>query len=122
MRKQIRERTTVSVRLTEEEAQVLSRLCALKKTTRTGYLTHLATSQAQQELLQYAVQTYLAGTASFSELAKKTGLPVPTIMDEVARRTGEDSRAIEVFLSAVKTLADTNKDPELYTLARKALC
>jgi DNA mismatch repair protein MutH len=82
----------------------------------------LATSQAQQELLQYAVQAYLAGTASFSELAKKTGLPVPTIMDEVARRTGEDARAIEAFLSAVKTLADTNKDPELYKLALKALC
>ena len=56
-----------------------------------------------------------------SELAKKTGLDVPAIMDEVARVTGEDKRAVEGFLSAVKTLSRINEDPEFYNLAVKAL-
>jgi hypothetical protein len=42
-------------------------------------------------------------------------------MDEVARVTGEDRRAVEGFLAAVKTFSTRNKDPELYTLAVKAL-
>jgi hypothetical protein len=121
MRKERRQTTTVTVRLTDEEAEVLGRLCALKKTSRTGYLTRLATSQAKNELLSYAVGEYVAGKASLSELAKKTGLDVPTIMDEVAKVTGEDKRAVEGFLSAVKTLAKLNDDPEFYTLAVKAI-
>jgi len=121
MRKARRQTTTVTVRLTDEEHEVLRRLCALKQTSQTGYLTHLATSQAKKELLDYAVGEYRAGKASLSELAKKTGLDVPTIMDEVARVTGEDKRAVEGFLSAVKTLSEANNAPEFYTLAVKAI-
>jgi UDP-glucose 6-dehydrogenase len=121
MRKERRHTTTVTVRLTDEEYEVLRRLCALKQTSQTGYLTHLATSQAKKELLDYAVGEYLAGKASFSALAKKTGLDVPTIMDEVAKVTGEDRRAVEGFLSAVKTLSEANDDPEFYNLAVKAI-
>jgi hypothetical protein len=110
----------VTVRLTEEEYEVLRRLCTLKRTSQTGYLTHLATSQARKELLDYAVEEYQAGRASLSELAKKTGLDVPTIMEEVAKVTGEDKRAVEGFLSAVKTLSRENDDAELYKLAVNA--
>ena len=121
MRKGKTAKMTVTVRLTSQEHEVLRRLCALKKTTQTGYLTHLATNLAKKELLDYAVQTYLEGKASLSELAKKTGLDVPTIMDEVARVSGEDKRAVEAFLSVVKTLSQLNKDPEFYDLAVKAV-
>lgn len=121
MRKEKLNKTTITVRLTGEEREVLRRLCALKKTSQTGYLSRLATSQAKKELLSYAVGEYLEGRASLSELAKKTGLDVPTIMDEVARVTGEDKRAAEGFLSAVKTLSKLNNDPEFYNLAIKAL-
>ena len=120
MRKEKRQTTTVTVRLTEKEYEVLKRLCALKRTSQTGYLTHLATSQARKELLDYAVEEYRSGRASFSELAKKTGLDVPTIMEEVAKVTGDDKRAVEGFLSAVKTLARENDDSELYKLAANA--
>jgi UDP-glucose 6-dehydrogenase len=99
----------------------LSRLCILKKTSKTGYLARLAKEQAKQELLRYAAEEYLAGGASLSELAKKTGLDVPTIMDEVARIKGEDKRAVEAFLSAVETISKLNKDPELYNLAINAV-
>lgn len=121
MKRERRDKTTITVRLTDEEHGALKRLCALKKTSRTGYLAQLATSQAKRELLSYAVGRYLEGKASLSELAKKTGLDVPTIMDEVARVTGQDKRAVESFLSAVKTLSKVNNDPELYNLAVKAV-
>jgi hypothetical protein len=71
MKKQKHEKTTVTVRLTDEEDQVLRRLCMLKKTSKTGYLARLAKDQAKRELLNYAVEEYLEGKASLSELAKR---------------------------------------------------
>ncbi len=119
--KEKHEKTTVTVRLTDEEDQVLRRLCMLKKTSKTGYLARLAKDQAKKELLNYAAGEYLEEKASLSELAKKTGLDVPTIMDEVARIKGDETRAVEAFLSAVETLSKLNKDPEFYELAIKAV-
>ncbi len=121
MKKEKHEKTTVTVRLTDEEDQVLRRLCMLKKTSKTGYLARLAKDQAKKELLNYAAGEYLEEKASLSELAKKTGLDVPTIMDEVARIKGGEKRAVEAFLSAVETLSKLNKDPEFYNLAVKAI-
>ena len=121
MKKEKREKTTITVRLTDEEDQVLERLCALKKTSKTGYLARLAKDQARRELLSFAAEEYLEGRASLSELAKKTGLDVPTIMDEVASIKGEDKRAVEAFLSAVETFSKLNKDPEFYNLAVNAV-
>ena len=48
MKKEKHEKTTVTVRLTDEEDQVLSRLCTLKKTSKTGYLARLAKEQAKR--------------------------------------------------------------------------
>ena len=121
MKKEKREKTTVTVRLTDDEDQLLRRLCTLKKTSKTGYLARLAKDRAKAELLNYAAEEYLEGKASLSELAKKTGLDVPTIMDEVARVTGGEKQAVEAFLSAVKTLSKVNEDPEFYHLAVKAV-
>ena len=121
MKKGKQEKTTLTVRLTDEEDQVLRRLCMLKKTSKTGYLTRLAKDQAKRELVEYAAGEYLEGKASLSELAKRTGLNVPTIMDEVARTKGGEQRAIEAFLSAVETLSKVKKDPEFYKLAVKAI-
>ena len=121
MKKEKHEKTTVTVRLTDEEDQVLSRLCTLKKTSKTGYLARLAKDRAKAELLSYAAGEYLEGKASLSELAKKTGLDVPAIMDEVAGSKGGEKRAVEAFLSAVETLSKLNKDPEFYHLAIKAV-
>lgn len=121
MKKEKHEKTTITVRLTDEEDQVLNRLCALKKTSKTGYLARLAKDQARRELLNFAAEEYLEGRASLSELAKKTGLDIPTIMDEAASIKGEDRRAVEAFLSAVKTLSRLNRDPEFYNLAVKAV-
>ena len=121
MSKEKRHRTTVTVRLTDEEYDVLTRLCDLQKTTRTAYLARVATRHAKQELLRYAADEYLAGRASLSELATRTGLDVPTIMEEVGQITGEDTQAVESFLSAVETLSQLHHDPEFYAMAKKAI-
>jgi len=121
MKKEKREKTTVTIRLTGDEDQLLRRLCTLKKTSKTGYLARLAKDRAKAELLNYAAEEYLEGRASLSELAKKTGLDVPTILDEVARVKGGEKRAVESFLSAVETLSKVNEDPEFYHLAVKAV-
>jgi hypothetical protein len=121
MKEEKHEKTTVTVRLTDEEDQVLRRLCMLKKTSKTGYLARLAKEQAKRELLRYAAEEYLGGRASLSELAKRPAWIVPTIMDEVASIKGEDRRAVEAFLSAVETISKLNKDPEFYNLAINAV-
>jgi hypothetical protein len=121
MKREKQKKTTVTVRLTEEEDEVLSRLCALKRTTKTGYIARLTKEQARRELLRYAAEEYLGGRASLSELAKKTGLDVPTIMDELASIKGEDKRAVDAFLSAVETLSKVNEDPEFYNLAVRSV-
>ena len=97
--KEKHEKTTVTVRLTDEEDQVLSRLCILKKTSKTGYLARLAKEQAKRELLGYAAEEYLGGRASLSELAKKT-----------APAFGVIRLALCVFLHVRQTLGGNSGD------------
>ena len=116
-----RKAISISVRLTSEQHEVLQRLCHLKNTNQTAYLTNLATEQARRELLEYAVKEYSGGKASLSELATKTGLDVPTIMEAVTEVSAQDKRAGEAFLEAAQSLAKAHQDPEFYELAVKAL-
>ena len=116
-----REKATITIRLTQERHTVIKRLCVLKGMTQTGYLASLATEQARKELQEHAVREYLEGKASLSELARKTGLDVPTIMEAVAASGAEEKRAIEGFLKAAKSLAAAHSDPEFYELALKAV-
>jgi uncharacterized protein (DUF1778 family) len=117
MRKPRKDRTTITIRLSRERHALLKRLCTLKGMTQTGYLASLATEQARRELKEHAVREYLEGKASLSELARKTGLDVPTIMESIAPGEVEERRAVEGFLKAAKTLAETHSDPEFYELA-----
>jgi len=121
MKKDANAKIAVTVRLTHREAENLKRLCALKKTTQTGYLTQMATHLARKELLDYAVREHTEGKASLSALAKKTGLDAPTIMDGIVSVSGADKAALDAFLAAAKTLSKFNNDPEFYDLAVKAV-
>ena len=121
MRKNKKEKITVTIRLTPEQHDILQRLCGLKHTTQSAYLAYLGTEQARKELLNYAVREYLEGRASLSELATQTGLDSPSIMDAIAAVSSEDKRSVDAFLSAAKALSRAHKDPEFYELARKAL-
>jgi len=112
---------TISVRLRSEEHEVLRRLCRLKNTTQTACLADLATRQAREELLEYGVHEYVEDRASLSELAAKTGLDVPTIMEAVAKTRAKDQGAQAAFLAAAKSLAEAHQDPAFYRLAVTAL-
>ena len=121
MKKENSSKIALTVRLTPGEAENLKRLCALRKTTQTRYLTHMATHLTRKELLDYAVREYKEGKASLSELVKTTGLDAPTIMGGIALVSGEDKAALDAFLAAAKTLSKLNSDPEFYELAVKAV-
>ena len=121
MKKDNNGKIAVTVRLTHREAENLKRLCALRKITQTGYLTQMATDLARKDLLDYAVREYREGKKSLSELAKKTGLDAPTIMDGIVSVSGDEKTALDAFLAAAKTLSKLNKDPEFYELAVKAV-
>lgn len=116
-----RKTTQISLRLTDEQNEILERLCHLKDTNKTAYLSSLAARQSGKELLDYAVQEYIRGNASLSELSGKTGLDVPTIMDGIAQVSGKDERVRETFLRAAKSISEAHKDPGFYELAVKAL-
>ena len=121
MKRTKKERTTISIRLTTEQHETLRRVCELKQTSKTGYLTRLAIDQARLELLDYAVREYIERRASLSELARKTGIDVPTIMDAVASASARDTQATDAFLSAAKALADAHQDPDFYEVAVRAV-
>ena len=56
MKKEKHEKTTVTVRLTDEEDQVLSRLCTLKKTSKTGYLAYSAEIGSDTEANRHLIR------------------------------------------------------------------
>ena len=74
-----------------------------------------------EEILDFAVREYSEGRASLSELAAKTGLDVPTIMEAVAKVHAQDQGAQTAFLAAAKSLAEAHQDPAFYQLAVTAL-
>lgn len=114
-------RTTLTVRLSAEEHDFLERICTLKKMSRTAYLAEAATKGAKVELLNYAVEQYGAGRASLSELSKRTGIDVPTIMDAVSENVGNDSNAIDAFMAAIENVAEVHEAPEFYNIAARAI-
>ena len=114
-------RTTLTVRLTAAEHDSLGRICALKKMSRTAYLAEAATKGARTELLNYAVEEYRKGRASLSELSKRTGIDVPTLMDAVSENVGNDSNVTDGFMAAIEKVAEVHEAPEFYNLAVKAL-
>ena len=76
------------------------RLCLLRqdliKDSFSGNVRGMGPAAAELGL-EYAAGEYLEGKASLSELAKKTSLDVPTIMDEIARTKGGEKRQLRPF-------------------------
>jgi len=59
------------------------------------------------------------GTASLSELAAETELPLEAIAREVTRQRGEE--ATELYLASCRKLSETLGMPEFYAGARRAV-
>jgi len=71
---------------------------------------------ARQILREWAVDRYRRGEASFSELARETGLPVEEIMDSL----GTDSRdeALAMFLTSCRAIAAIRQAPDFLRMAQ----
>ena len=121
MKKTKEPKTTVTIRLNDQQHALLQRVCRLKNQSQAGYLAHLATEQAKKDLLDYAVKQYVAGKASLSELVTKTGLDITTLMEAIAEVSATDRAARDTFLAAVKAISKAHKDPNFYAVALKAL-
>lgn len=114
-------RTTITVRLSEEERAQLERACKLHRMSQTKYLTRLAMERTRQDLLDHAVKKYQAGQASLSELSRETGLDVPAIMDALALRDSPSKKAVDAFLAEARALSKRLKDPEFFEMAKSAV-
>lgn len=113
-------KTTVSIRLTKDQYNLLQRICAVRHTTQSSYLAYLASDQARKELLTYAATQYVNGKASLSELSTKTGFDIPTLMETISEYSAEDKKGIDTFLAAAKELSKLYKDPGFYESALRA--
>lgn len=121
MSKNKKPKTTITVRLTGEQLETVRRICRIRHTSQTAYLATLATEQARDELLAYAVAEYLEDRASISELVARTGLDVTSIMDGIAKASEGDRRVLDAFLAAAKTVSKQLKDPSFYKAALRAV-
>ena len=101
MKKTKEPKTTVTIRLNDQQHALLQRVCRLKNQSQAGYLAHLATEQAKKDLLDYAVKQYVAGKASLSELVTKTGLDITTLMEAIAEVSATDRAARLGLFTAV---------------------
>lgn len=120
-KKKTKRQRTITVRLDPQQHAVLKTVCALRRQSQTGFLTKLATEQASKELLKYAVDEYIDGRASISELAAKTQLDVTALMDAIAVSSQSSRQNDEAFLAAARAVAEASGDREFYEVARRAL-
>lgn len=110
---------TVSVRLGDESGARVERAAHLLRQSKGAFLARAGEEAAERVLLEWAAQRYGAGTASLSELAAETELPLEAIAQEVVRQRGEE--VTELYLASCRRLSKTLGMPEFYAGARRAV-
>ena len=109
------QRQTVSVRLDPEQARRLKKAAGLMKQSQGAFLGRAGDEAARRTLLEWAVDRYRRGAATFSELAAETGLAVEEIMADMGDR--DPGAALDTFLSMCRTVAETQDNPTFLRLA-----
>ena len=84
-----------------------------------AFLGKAGEERAHQILLEWAVNRYRRGEASFSELAETTGLAVEDVMVALGSQGREE--ALEMFLASCRTVAETQGNPEFLRLAEEVV-
>lgn len=108
---------TVSVRLDDPAKKQVERAAALTRQSLGAFLEKAGEDRARQVLLDWAIDTYRQGKASFGELAQDTGLAVEEIM--TAMGTGIRDETVEVFLASCRTVADMQQNPRFLRIAEE---
>lgn len=110
---------TISVRLDDEAKQKVEKAAKLVRQSSGAFLEKAGQERARQVLLEWAVDRYRRGEASFSELADETRLAVEEIMEATGSRGKED--ALEMFLASCRTVAEARNNPEFLRLGQEAV-
>lgn len=110
---------TISVRLDEEARCRVERAARLLHQSSGAFLGEAGEARARQVLLDWAVDRYRRGEASFSELAEDTGLAVEEIMAAMGGRDRE--QALAMFLASCRTVAELRGNPEFLRLAQESV-
>ena len=110
---------TVSVRLDRQAGMYIDRAAKLLHQSQGAFLARVGEEAAEQVLLKWAVEQYRAGTASLSELAEQTDIPLEAIAQQVAESRAQE--ATEIYLAGCHKLAQNLNLPQFYTTAKKAV-
>lgn len=111
--------TTVSVRLDRQSSAHVDKAAQVLRQSKGAFLAQAGEAAAERVLLQWAVAQYAAGTASLSELAAETQLPLERIAREVAADRVEDTT--EMYLASCQKLAQSLGMPKFYLTAKRAV-
>ena len=111
--------TTVSVRLDSRSSVQVDKAAQVLRQSKGAFLAQAGEAAAERVLLQWAVTQYAAGTASLSELAAETQLPLERIAQEVAADRVEHTT--EMYLASCQKLAQSLGIPKFYRTATQAV-
>lgn len=109
---------TVSVRLGDQAGARVGKAAQLARQSQGAFLARAGEAAAERVLLDWAVQRYLAGEASLSELASETGISLEVIEQHISEQRSEG--ATEMYLTSARRLAEIMDDPRFYTQAKRA--
>ena len=110
--------TTVSVRLDRRTSVQVDKAAQVLHQSKGAFLAQAGEEAAERVLLRWAVDQYVAGVASLSELAAETQLPLERIAQQVAE--GRAEQATEMYLASCQKLSHTLRMPKFYLVAKKA--
>ena len=111
--------TTVSVRLDRRTSVHVDKAAQVLHQSKGAFLAQAGEEAAERVLLQWAVDQYVAGVASLSELTAETQLPLERIAQQVAE--GRAESATEMYLASCQKLSHTLSMPKFYLIAKKAV-
>jgi hypothetical protein len=111
--------TTVSVRLDSRASVHVDKAAQVLRQSKGAFLAQAGEEAAERILLQWAVEQYVAGVASLSELAAETQLPLERIAQQVAE--GHAEQTTEMYLASCQKLSQTLGVPQFYRTAKKAV-
>lgn len=110
---------TVSVRLDKETAAQVEKAAEILHQSQGAFLARVGGEAARNVLLDWAADQYRSQSASLSELAADTGLPLEGIAQRIVEKRSE--QATEMYLASARKIAETLDVPEFYEAAQRAV-
>lgn len=110
---------TKSIRLTEEESQLIETLSKAEKISEASLMKRLMAEGIASYRLRKAIEIYLDKEADLSAAAEIAGISVRKMMAELEKREIPIYSAPEMFDEGLRTLATAFKDKQLAKLLKR---